>query len=190
MSLPVLHPDGKLNANILASRYAVRGRIYQEATARKKAGKRVIFTNVGNPQALKQPPITFPRQVLALTNYPELIDHPAAKTIFPQDALDRARRYLEAVGSTGAYQDSRGNVVVRQEVADFIHQRDGYPVDIDTIFTADGASPAIQNCLKLIIRDKNDGILLPTPQYFFSLLSSYHTHLMSGIRCTQLPSSH
>lgn len=164
MTEKVLRVDGGINEHILAAKYAVRGRIYQEATARQASGKRVIFTNVGNPQALKQPPITFPRQVLSLVNYPELLDHPAAATIFPKDVILRARRYLEAIGSTGAYQDSRGNAVVRQEIADFIHRRDGHPTCVDSIFCSDGASPAIQHCLKLIIRNGQDGILLPIPQ--------------------------
>lgn len=34
----------------------------------------------------------------------------------------------------GAYTDSRGNPGVRQEVADFIQQRDGYPANPEHIF--------------------------------------------------------
>lgn len=43
--------------------YAVRGEIYLAATERIKAGKEVIFTNVGNPHGLGQKPLTFLRQV-------------------------------------------------------------------------------------------------------------------------------
>lgn len=43
--------------------YAVRGEIYLAATERIKAGKEVIFTNVGNPHDLGQKPLTFLRQV-------------------------------------------------------------------------------------------------------------------------------
>lgn len=43
--------------------YAVRGEIYLAATERIKAGKEVIFTNVGNPHGLGQKPLTFMRQV-------------------------------------------------------------------------------------------------------------------------------
>lgn len=46
--------------------YAVRGELYMAAQARVKAGKEVIFTNVGNPHGLGQKPITFIRQVFAL----------------------------------------------------------------------------------------------------------------------------
>ena len=162
----VLHPNGRINANVLKAQYAVRGKIYEEAMKRKAAGKRVIFTNVGNPHSLGQKPITFPRQVLACVNYPELLDTPEAKTLFPADVLARSRTYLDALpGGTGAYQDSRGNMAIREEVAAFITNRDGHPADPNNVFLADGASPAIQNVLKMLIRDNEDAILLPIPQY-------------------------
>ena len=38
--------------------------------------------------------------------------------LFPPDVLERARRYLKAIpGGTGAYSDSRGAGILRQEVA-------------------------------------------------------------------------
>lgn len=51
-----------------------------------------------------------------------------------QDAIERARKLHKSFGSVGAYTDSRGNAAVRQEVADFIQQRDGYPSNPDHIF--------------------------------------------------------
>ncbi|EDQ90285.1 uncharacterized protein MONBRDRAFT_16434 [Monosiga brevicollis MX1] len=163
---PVLHADGRINANVLAATYAVRGKIYEMAMQRKAEGKKVILTNVGNPHSLGQPAITFPRQVLALMNYPALLDAPNVGDLFPADVIARARTYLEAFpGGTGAYQDSRGNPAIRKEVADFISARDGHPASPDDIFLSDGASPAIQNCLKMLIRDKQDAVLLPIPQY-------------------------
>jgi len=41
----------------------VRGELYLAAENLRKAGREIIFTNVGNPQALGQKPITFNRQV-------------------------------------------------------------------------------------------------------------------------------
>ena len=38
-----------------------------KAVTRAEEGKEVIYTNVGNPQALGQNPLTFPRQVLSLS---------------------------------------------------------------------------------------------------------------------------
>jgi hypothetical protein len=38
--------------------------------------KQVVYCNIGNPQQLGQKPITFFRQVLALCEYPQLLDDP------------------------------------------------------------------------------------------------------------------
>ena len=46
-----------VNQNILEMEYAVRGPIPQRAAKLKQAGKNVIFCNIGNPQALGQPPL-------------------------------------------------------------------------------------------------------------------------------------
>jgi hypothetical protein len=90
---------------------------------------RIIYCNIGNPQQLQQKPITFFRQaseqlkphnsepyipisnrntstpatqVLALVDYPQLIDHPSSPAIFPPDAIERARAILASEpGGTG-----------------------------------------------------------------------------------------
>lgn len=58
----VSHPD-LLNANMKKTQYAVRGELYLRAEELRRQGKEIIFTNVGNPQALGQIPLTFSRQV-------------------------------------------------------------------------------------------------------------------------------
>jgi glutamate--glyoxylate aminotransferase len=81
---------------------------------------------VGNPHQLGQKPLTFNRQVLALCAAPFLLDHPKVSELFPSDAVDRARqmhKYLN--GGVGAYSDSRGAAGIREEVAQFISDRDG-----------------------------------------------------------------
>ena len=71
--------------------------------------KKVIYCNIGNPQSLGQKPITFHRQVLALMDYPDLIDNPAAASIFPKDVIARAKVLRKSVdGGTGAYSESQG----------------------------------------------------------------------------------
>ncbi len=69
-------------------------------------------------------------QVTALMAAPFLLDHPKVGDMFPADAIARAKK-LSAMfpGGVGAYTDSRGAPGVRQEVADFLKQRDGYPAD-------------------------------------------------------------
>jgi glutamate--glyoxylate aminotransferase len=148
------------------SEYAVRGEIYLAASERIKAGKEVIFTNVGNPHGLGQKPLTFPRQVLALVTAPFLLEDPRLHSMFPPDAIARARDYLANVkGGVGAYSDSAGNPYVRQEVARFIEARDGHKADPDRIFLTNGASEAVRTILRTLIRGPNDGVMVPVPQY-------------------------
>jgi glutamate--glyoxylate aminotransferase len=121
---------------------------------------------VGNPQQLGQKPVTFNRQVQALVSAPFLFDHPLVDKMFPADAIARAKKINTMLGgSVGAYTDSRGSAAVRQEVADFIQGRDGYPSDPENIFLTDGASVSVRYVLNAVIRDENDAILVPIPQY-------------------------
>jgi len=171
-----------LNQNVLNAEYAVRGKLYQAAVERAATGKNVTYTNVGNPHALGQKPITFMRQVLALVNYPTLIEQPELAAHFPKDAIERAKTYIaNTPGGTGAYQDSRGNAYVRQEVADFLTERDGYPAKFEDVYLTDGASQGISLCLFLAIRGRGDGILTPVPQY---PLYSASIELRNGTKCS------
>jgi len=162
-----------INPHVRSARYAVRGELLikaEELQSRLKSGDKlpfdeIVFCNIGNPQQLRQKPITFFRQVLALLENPELLSHPQVGTFYPSDAIEKARRYSSTFTSTGAYSHSQGLPVVRELVAKFIQERDGYPSDPDNLFLTDGASPAVQNALKMLIRNENDGIMIPIPQY-------------------------
>ncbi|XP_061986021.1 glutamate--glyoxylate aminotransferase 2-like [Populus nigra] len=155
-----------LNENVKKVQYAVRGELYLRASELQKEGKKIIFTNVGNPHALGQKPLTFPRQVVALCQAPFLLDDPNVGLFFPADAIAKAKHYLAmTIGGLGAYTDSRGMPGVRKEVADFIERRDGYPSDPELIFLTDGASKGVMQILNTIIRGESDGILVPVPQY-------------------------
>ncbi len=48
-----------LNPKLLQAQYAVRGPIVQRAQELEAEGKKVIYCNIGNPQALKQRPLSF-----------------------------------------------------------------------------------------------------------------------------------
>ena len=48
----------------------------------------------------------------------QLLDHPEASKIFPPDVLERAKLYLQKIGSTGAYSESRGAAICRQHIAE------------------------------------------------------------------------
>eukprot|EP00252_Welwitschia_mirabilis_P020719 TRINITY_DN512_c0_g1_i1.p1 TRINITY_DN512_c0_g1~~TRINITY_DN512_c0_g1_i1.p1 ORF type:complete len:481 (+),score=87.60 TRINITY_DN512_c0_g1_i1:357-1799(+) len=155
-----------INENVKKVSYAVRGELYLRASELQKEGKKIIFTNVGNPHALGQKPLTFPRQVMALCQAPFLMNDPNVELLFPADAIARAKHYLAMTsGGLGAYSDSRGLPGIRKEVADFIERRDGYPSDPERIFLTDGASKGVMQMLNTLIRNERDGILVPVPQY-------------------------
>eukprot|EP01035_Chromulina_nebulosa_P020638 gene20638-26756_t len=147
-------------------RYEVRGEIYLAAVKRAKEGKEVIYTNVGNPHALGQLPLTFPRQVMAIVLAPFLLEQPEAQSLFPPDAIERAKRYLANIqGGVGAYSDSKGNPYIRKEISNFISKQTGLTSDPETIFISNGASECVRMMLQAMIRGPTDGILVPIPQY-------------------------
>eukprot|EP00163_Fabomonas_tropica_P031692 TRINITY_DN762_c0_g1_i1.p1 TRINITY_DN762_c0_g1~~TRINITY_DN762_c0_g1_i1.p1 ORF type:complete len:490 (-),score=125.28 TRINITY_DN762_c0_g1_i1:101-1570(-) len=178
--MAVLNAENGINTRVLAAEYAVRGPVVAAAERVEKELEKhdfdqVIYCNIGNPQQLKQKPLTFGRQVLALATYPDLLAKmtasPSAEMskLFPQEAVDRATKYCPpGAPGLGAYSMSRGLPQVRREVADFIEQRDGAPagsVDPEHIFLTNGASDGISKVMSMLIRDGNDGILTPVPQY-------------------------
>ncbi|KAJ8484287.1 hypothetical protein OPV22_016772 [Ensete ventricosum] len=172
-----------LNENVKKVAYAVRGELYLRASELQKEGKKIIFTNVGNPHALGQKPLTFPRQVVALCQAPFLLDDPNVGILFPADAIARAKHYLSLTsGGLGAYSDSRGLPGIRKEVAEFIERRDGYPSDPELIYLTDGASKGVMQILNTLIRNEKDGILVPVPQYpLYSAAISLFAARMKGI---------
>uniref|UniRef100_A0A7S2JKZ0 Alanine aminotransferase 1 n=1 Tax=Cyanoptyche gloeocystis TaxID=77922 RepID=A0A7S2JKZ0_9EUKA len=170
-----LRPED-LNPNVVKAQYAVRGAIAAKALFYRQllssgSGSSLPFSevvslNIGNPQELGQKPITFFRQVLSLCDYPELLAREETKCIFPPDAIERAKQLLARIpGGPGAYSESQGVAWVRESVADFIEERDGYPTDPNSIFITDGATSGIQAILKIMIKGPSDGVLIPVPQY-------------------------
>lgn len=161
--------EDSMSQGLRRMQYAVRGEIVMRAEALQAEGKEIIYTNIGNPHAVGQSPITFYRQVLALCDLPAEcgVDHPDAHRMFPADVLERAREYREAIGpaGTGAYTHSQGLTLFRQHVADYIAKRDGHPSYPGDIFLSNGASAAIQNVLTALIACDRDGIMIPIPQY-------------------------
>ncbi|KAI8927866.1 pyridoxal phosphate-dependent transferase [Entophlyctis helioformis] len=167
-----------INQDVVQFEYAVRGEqaIRAEQLRKQLADKpgtlpfqSIVSCNIGNPQQLKQQPITFYRQVSALVEYPDLMSEknlPVTSAIFPVDAIQRAKELLKAMGgSSGAYSHSQGIPLVRERVAQFIEARDGYPADPDSIFLTAGASPGVQTVLQTIISHAKVGIMIPIPQY-------------------------
>jgi aspartate/methionine/tyrosine aminotransferase len=145
--------------------YAVRGPIVARAQELERQGRRIVWCNIGNPQSLGQRPLTWVRQVLALVEYPEILEKAPAGT-FPADAIETARLIArETRHGVGAYSESKGYRFVREAVARFISERDGIAADPEAIFLTDGASKGVQSALRLLVADGKDGILVPIPQY-------------------------
>ncbi|RAH74461.1 putative alanine aminotransferase [Aspergillus aculeatinus CBS 121060] len=166
-----------INPHVKAAKYAVRGEIAtkaEEFRVRLAQGDKslpfdsVIFANIGNPQQLDQKPITFFRQVLSLLENPVLLENPELlRTNFgyPQDVIDRAKVLLADVQSVGAYSHSQGAPVIRDSVAKFIEQRDGFPANPQDLYLTAGASSGVSTILNIICDGPAAGVLVPIPQY-------------------------
>uniref|UniRef100_A0A7S1WRV2 Aminotransferase class I/classII large domain-containing protein n=1 Tax=Alexandrium catenella TaxID=2925 RepID=A0A7S1WRV2_ALECA len=124
----------------------------------------IVPCNIGNPQAVGQKPLLFHRQVVACLAEPSLVER---EGLFPTDVRERASHYLRGItdGHVGAYSNSKGHAVLREDVAAFLSARDGMETDIEDIFLTDGASAAVKMVLQLAVRGADDGVLLPIPQY-------------------------
>ncbi len=154
----------ELSRAVLETEYAVRGPIVARAQELEREGREIIYCNIGNPQALQQPPLTHLRQLLALCQYPALLEDCADR--FPADLRATAAQVL--AGSRhglGAYSESKGVRFIREAVARFIEARDGIAADPEAIYLTDGASKGVQTALRILISGPNDGIMVPIPQY-------------------------
>ncbi|KAL2821980.1 pyridoxal phosphate-dependent transferase [Aspergillus granulosus] len=169
--------EGNINSNVKAAKYAVRGELAvkaEEYRVKLAEGDKslpfdsVIFANIGNPQQLDQKPITFFRQVLSLLENPLLLNNKdTLRTAFgyQDDVIERAEKLLAEVQSVGAYSHSQGAPLIRQSVAKFIEERDGFPADPQSIFLTGGASSGVNTLLNVICNGPKAGVLVPIPQY-------------------------
>ncbi|KAM8720068.1 hypothetical protein ACLKA7_006166 [Drosophila subpalustris] len=174
-----------INPNFIVMEYAVRGPLVIRAgeiekeleKGVKKPFDQVIRANIGDCHAMGQQPLTFLRQLLALTIEPRLLNSPD----YPADVKERACALLAACsgGSMGSYTDSAGLEYVRHQVASFIEERDGgVPCDWQNVYLTGGASPGIKSILSLVhceVDDKTPGIMVPIPQYplYSATISEY-----------------
>ncbi|CAK9103425.1 Probable alanine aminotransferase [Durusdinium trenchii] len=160
-----------MDNKIRTAQYAVRGAVPARAgelQAKLKAGEklpfdRLVFCNIGNPHAVGQKPITFYRQVAAAVTDPSLL----TAGIYPEDVKKRATDYLAATNNagSGAYTDSSGLLLVRQQVAEFLLRRDGFPSEPKDIYLTTGASEGVKRAISALIKDERCGMLIPRPQY-------------------------
>ncbi|HPS65187.1 MAG TPA: aminotransferase class I/II-fold pyridoxal phosphate-dependent enzyme, partial [Ignavibacteria bacterium] len=155
-----------LNQRLLDAQYAVRGRIVDKAQQMEEKGEKIIYCNIGNPQIFKQKPLTYVREVLSLVTYPELLKNEEVLKTFHADSVKKAKFIMEKMPmGVGAYSQSPGVPFIRQACADFIKRRDGIETKRERIILTDGASKGVQAVLFALLRNDNDGIMIPIPQY-------------------------
>ncbi len=180
-------PRIEVNRNILEMEYAVRGPIPQRAAVLEQQGKTIIYCNIGNPQALGQPSLTYYRQVLSLVEDPSKIERerqlknlfeetplsPLGEEDFISDDVLAISEHIHGKMGTGmgAYTESKGMRFIREAIANFIDERDdyqnsgGFRSDPEKIFLTSGASGGATAVIDILIAGKNDGIMIPIPQY-------------------------
>ena len=175
-----------INKQVLAAEYAVRGRlptraaaIQQELTKGSKYPfNELVYCNIGNPQQVGQEPLTFNREVLALLTAPQLLS--SAETLNQQglisgEAVARAKEYIQHSAKVGAYTDSVGFQFIREEVCDFIKERDGNRPDVKNVFLTNGASEGARLVMSALAAKHlgTVGFMAPIPQYpLYSALST------------------
>lgn len=195
-----------INPHVKEAKYAVRGELAikseeYRAQLKKRASDQaggpptppdehplpfdtVISANIGNPQQLDQKPITFFRQVLSLLENPALLSNPSALQSsfgYPPDVISRAEFLLKECHSVGAYSASQGVPAIRQSVAKFIEERDGYPADPKDIYLTAGASSGVNTLMHVICASPQTGVLVPIPQY------PLYTATLSVLNATCVP---
>lgn len=108
------------------------------------------------------------KKVASLCENPELLkaeNRSIVSKLYPKDAIKRAELLTKNIGSIGAYSHSKGISHIRENVAKFIEERDGYSVDPEHIFLTQGASEGVQRVLQMLTQNEKSGIMIPIPQY-------------------------
>lgn len=173
----VLHKT-RMNQQVLNAEYAVRGKLVLMAEEMQIALKdpnhtlpfsEITFCNIGNPQSVGQQPLTYVRQILSLLVNPSLLSAENLATtqqLYPADIIARATKALQdSPSGFGAYSHSMGVPWIRQSIANFIGERDGFPANPNNIYITNGASDGISSVLSMLCRGPSDGVMIPIPQY-------------------------
>ena len=154
--------------------YAVRGAIPirgGEISSRIRDGDlsypftKITALNIGNPQAVGQGFISYNRDIISALLNPDLLD----SDLICEDAKKRVT-HMNTLFTTpiGGYtNNSKGHAQVRQAIEKYIDNRDGHHVHADwnNIFLTNGASEGVRIMLKMLLRNKQDGVMVPIPQY-------------------------
>ncbi|CAL5986026.1 Alanine_aminotransferase [Hexamita inflata] len=173
-------PIEELNQAVIQAEYAVRGAVVIRAgeiaaDMKKNPSKykynRISYLNIGNPMASGLTPMKFTRDLISLCIAPHLLNNneeDLLKLGYSQAVIERARLFMKQNPTgLGPYTHSKGYASIRQEVADFIKQRDGFECDPEHIFLSNGASSAIKDCIQLLAGPSagKSAFMIPIPQY-------------------------
>ncbi|KAG2458363.1 ALAT2 aminotransferase, partial [Polypterus senegalus] len=129
--------------------------------------KEVVNISYGDFHAMGIKYITFVRQILAASAYPELLKSGQ----LPVDIEQRIVQFFKDWGkqSIGSYSEDYGIGFVRRNVARFIKKRDGgIACDPENIYITNGATNGLQLILRLFDYEEGPsqtGVLVPVPSY-------------------------
>lgn len=155
----------QINQNLIHAEYQVRGitinRASEIANDMKNGVKypfdKLVQLNIGNPQALDQKPLTFPREVMSCV-FSNLATN--------KDAMHRSEYYKREILSVEGLTNFLGMSIVRKNIARFIQSRDkNCEVTKDDIILSNGASGGIRLVLESLLNPGHDAVMVPIPQY-------------------------
>ncbi|KAG2549356.1 hypothetical protein PVAP13_9KG269400 [Panicum virgatum] len=84
-------------------------------------------------------------EVLALCDYPHLLERSETNSLFSSDAIAKARKILDLFPwrTTGGYSHCQGTEGLRDVIAAGITSRDGFHCNAEDIFLTDGSAPPV-----------------------------------------------
>ncbi|KAK2686634.1 hypothetical protein QWA68_015258 [Fusarium oxysporum] len=109
-------------------------------------------------------PITYFRQVLSLLENPQLLNDERIlleEFNYKGDVLNRAKWLIDRVGSVGAYSASNGVPAIRDSIASFFQERDGFPADPSHIYLCAGATTGMDMLFSTFCAGSTTGVLVP-----------------------------
>lgn len=160
-----------INQNLKYINYAIGGEVEQRShqiTEELKSGNKkysfsaITETHKANPKIYGFPSFSFYRQVLSILLNPSEMSNPSINL----DIKNRAKYYLGQIDNNiGSLSPASGYGFIRNNVAKFINQQSGMKLIKEDVILTEGSSSAINLIFNSIINDRNDGIMVPSPNF-------------------------
>lgn len=116
-------------------KYAIRGKLMEEATKLEQNGNNILKLNIGNP---------------AVFNFSA-----------PNNILENMKNNIE---NSQGYSDSKGLKIAREAVVEYYKRKNVNNLELDDIFIGNGVSELILMSMQALL-NSNDEILVPMPDY-------------------------